>query len=247
MRRDNIAVDAAHFGAISLQPLHEAHPALRHFRMLRLKGHAVLLGRLQLLLARGQLLIEEAQSLAHLALAVVQILVTEDLDHLLDDLLRQMGIFRIGAPGGSRSGGNLEQIVLIVHHLDRLGQPLHSRFHLLAGLHLGAQRRGADDLFKVHRAGQRIADAIDIVAPVALADAHLRGQRIVKLHKDARARFIGVGDHRHHHPADQADHPGYAQCQPAAVPDTLERCPEIVEDRVHVCISRSMLRTRSRG
>ena len=242
-----IAVDAAQFGARGLEPLERSGTALHHLGMLALEDGTAPFGGFQLLLAIRELLVHEIERLGHLTAPAGHVFLAEDVDHLLDDVLRQLGVLGLGQRSVVRLGGDLEEIVLLADHLDRLGEAEDRRFHLLGRGDLVAQRGRAHDLLEVDRTGQGLLHAVDVAAAVVEADADLLGERIVELDKNTRPRFVAVGHHGDHQPAEQADAPGDGQGQPAPVPDAVDRCAQFVVDRIHRVSCLAALRTCFQG
>jgi hypothetical protein len=231
----------------ALQLARERAGAGHEVGVLGLELLSLLLGGFQILLTVGQLLVHEGQRIGHLAAPAREVFLAEDVDHLLHDVLRELGVLRIGIGTAPRGRADLEQVVLLADHLDLRRQARNRRFHLLVGGHLVAQTGRADDLFEVDRTRQRLAHAVDVALGIA-PDADLVGKHVVDLDEDARLRFVGVGHHGHDQPPQQAHHPGNAQRQPAPVPDAIEGDPQFIEDVAHrPCILFARpLRTRSR-
>ena len=73
----------------------------------------LLLRSFKLLLALVELLVDEIQRLHHVAAIAGKVLLTEDVDQLLRDVLRQLGVLSVGKRGLIRCRRDLEQIVLL--------------------------------------------------------------------------------------------------------------------------------------
>jgi hypothetical protein len=123
LRGGNIGVQPAHLGPVLLKLLDQRNAALRQFGMLGLEGQATLFGGLQFALTVHQLLVQKVQRLLHVALIVAVAAIAEDLDHLLDDIAREAGAFRIGHMARTGLCGHFKDVVLGGHDLDRLARP----------------------------------------------------------------------------------------------------------------------------
>ncbi|PAV92675.1 hypothetical protein WR25_10391 [Diploscapter pachys] len=179
----------------------------------------------QPLLQLRQLRIEEVEALRRLAAIAAQVGFDEDVDQLLGDLLRQLG--------AGRGGGDLEQIVLLAFHLDRLREARDAIGDVAVARH-GLRKVGAaHHLFQVHRADQCLADRVDVLLLRLGGGIHRRRQDRLHLHEHARPRFVAARDLAHHEPAEHAHAPGDRQRQPAPGPDRMEREARFVVQAVH--------------
>jgi hypothetical protein len=243
LRRGDIAIDAAHFGAQRLQPGRDRAGSADQFGILRLECEATLFGGLEFLLALLELAIEEHQRIGDLAAIARDVLLAEDVEQFLDHVLRELGVLRIAQIALADGRADFEQIVLLALDQDVFVQAGDRALQFGIGGDILAQFRRADDLFEIDPAGQSLAYAFQFLLAVA-GDFQLLREDVVDLHIDTRAAFVAVGDQRHHQPAEHADAPGHAQRDPAPVPDLIERRAQFLEDLVH---SGCALRRPTRG
>jgi len=238
LRRDELAVDLAEFGARRLDALRGRAGAARdQADILRLERRAARLDLAQALFAVGDLRIEEFQTLARVDAATAQLIVAEHGDQAIEYSARELRIVGVGQAADPDRRGQLEDILLLRHDLDILLQH-RDRARLVALAGFGAdQPGGRRDLFEVARAGQRLADLVDLLpAPERTAGA-IVGQDLVDLDEQPRAAVIAVGDRRDRKPAEDADAPGDREHEPAARPDAVHRHPDFVVKAVHRSLS----------
>ena len=127
--------------------------------MLCFEGETLLFGSFQLTLAIFQLLIQKHDRLRHFAAVTSNILVAEQVDHLLHHLLRQLGIFRIAQIRLADCGGNFEHVILFGSHGYIVAQRLNRTLHFQIGRNLVTQRSGPDNLFQIDCTGERLTHA----------------------------------------------------------------------------------------
>ena len=199
MRGGEIAVDLGHLAADRAHPVSQRAGARQRAEIAVLEIGALRLGFLELLLARLELRIEEAERLGRLDAVAGEILLDEHVDQLLDDLARDLG---------ARSGHHdLEQIVLLRGDLDRFLQARDPIGDVGWARDAVGEIGAAHDLFQIDRRGQRLADRVDILLLLGGADPDRVGQDRLHLDEDAGARFVAVRDLRHDQPAERSRSP----------------------------------------
>ena len=225
LRGGEIAVDLRHLRARRADPVGDRTGPGQRAEVARLEIGPLGIRVRQPLLQLRQLRIEEVEALRRLAAIAAQVGFDEDVDQLLGNLLRQLG--------AGRGGGNLEQIVLLAFHLDRLREARDAIGDVAVARH-GLRKVGAaHHLFQVHRADQCLADRVDVLLLRLGGGIHRRRQDRLHLHEHARPRFVAARDLAHHEPAEHAHAPGDRQRQPAPGPDRMEREARFVVEAVH--------------
>ena len=200
LRRCQIGVDPAHFGARVLQPAGDRSRSADQLGMLGLELGSPRLGFFQFLGALVQLLVEQRDRIAHFAARALDIGLAEDLEHLDHDVLRELGVLGIGVIATAHGRGDFEQVVFLAAHLDPLGKAPNRVFHVAGGAHVLAQFGRFDHFAQRRCTGDALLDPRDI-GHVAARNADLFGQHIVQLDEDLRMAFIGVGDRGDEQPA----------------------------------------------
>ncbi len=201
--------------------------------MLCFKSQTALFRLFELALTIGKLVIEELNGLPHLTSGAPEILLAEYVDHPLDDVLRELGIGGVGQIASAACCGDFEKVVGFALDLDVFRQVSNRLFHLALGSDARSDCGRTDHLLQVHRAGQRLSDSLDVLFASGGADSDLLGKRVVQLDEDAGLCLVAIREQRHRKPAQQADAPGYAQREPAAIPYRPKRCLRFFDQRIH--------------
>ena len=122
------------------------------------------------------------------------------------------------------------EIVEIGRTEDVYRNPQHpyTRGNIGVARHRVRQIGTAHDLFQIHRARQRIAQAIKVLLLLDRRNAYLVLNDGLCAHIHTRPGLIAIGYEGNAQPTQSADRPGDTQCQPAAVPHSMQRDQQFV-------------------
>ena len=232
LRSSDIGIHPSHFGAHALQTPRDRCRAAHQIGVLRLERQTALLRRFQFGLAIVQLLVEECDRARNFTAIAGYVRFPKNVDEALNHVLGERGIFGIAQVRFANGGGNFEQIVLLAFYDDAFRQALDRGLHLRIRHHFLAQLRGADHPFQIDPAYQGLANLGDGLLAIA-GYVELFGQDIFQFDVDPRPAFIAVGDECDRQPAKDANDPGHAERDPAAVPNRMQRAADLVEDFLH--------------
>lgn len=174
-------------------------------------------GRIQLLLVILQLLIDEFLRARHILAGAAQASLDKDGEQRLHHLLGEFGIGILVADG-------VEVFAPAVGNGDAIRQRVEHAVGLLRRRGLEIHVGHARDFFQGRARHQHARHELDLLLHVGL-HREARKQRLqqaLRVHIDARAGCIAVGQEHHPGPAGDRQQPGDDQNVPAAVPDRLD-------------------------
>ena len=177
--------------------------------------------------------IEETQALPGFDPPIAQVSVDEQVDQLLHDGFRQLGIGGIGQAALRRGRADLEQIILRRQDLDRFLQVRSLVGNVAVVCHAQCQVGATHDLLQIVDRRQCLADCLDALFLLVRRNAGPVGQQRLRLHENLGLRLVGVGDEADDEPAEQTDTPGNRKGQTAPAPDAMECNQHFVVETAH--------------
>ncbi len=233
LRGHELLIDVRQLHARGRKPLLNRAFTGQHAHEAGFEFDSALLGFLKLHLAAPQLLIKKAERLARLGAVSSQILFDEEIQQLLDDGRSGARILCVRKAAHARFRGDFEEIVLLGGNLDVLAKLGDLRRQIALGSDQQVEIGAAHDLFEVPGRGQRLLHAEEIGLPLGGRDPDLLRQDRLELREYACLRFVAVGHQRDGEPANQAQPPGDAECEPPARPHLVESYSKLFVKSVH--------------